>query len=243
MICINKILCGKFNKLLSAIDLNSIDLSIVYPPSEKINTPQKIKILLNQLNKITKHYGICCFLIENEINPISDIMSTDTLKYFLEIFDLDNKWHMFKTIIWVKKHKEFDNIEQKNFITPISYDETPFVFIFVLIKNNLELTTMNLKEKIQSLSIAQMKKNEITDDCWFIHPTSECHIIDKLPSKLVSRLLALFTKENDLVLDPFGEFGITPLVCKNQNRHFICIEENESSVIKSLERMKIIDQE
>jgi len=50
---------------------------------------------------------------------------------------------------------------------------------------------------------------------------------DFKPTFTLSQLLLMFTKENDIVLDPFMGFGSMALVCKLFNRSFIGIEQDE----------------
>ena len=54
----------------------------------------------------------------------------------------------------------------------------------------------------------------------FVHPTQK-------PVRLLERLLALVTNENDLVLDTFMGSGSTGVACINTNRNFIGIELDE----------------
>jgi site-specific DNA-methyltransferase (adenine-specific) len=53
-----------------------------------------------------------------------------------------------------------------------------------------------------------------------IHPTQK-------PVRLLERLLALVTKEGDLVLDPFAGSGSTAIACANTGRRFIGVEIDE----------------
>ena len=50
-----------------------------------------------------------------------------------------------------------------------------------------------------------------------IHPTQK-------PTRLLERLLALVSKEGDLVVDPFSGSGSTAIACMNSNRKFIGFE-------------------
>lgn len=50
------------------------------------------------------------------------------------------------------------------------------------------------------------------------------------PIKLIRELIRKYTKEGDLVLDPFCGTGVVPLVCKQLNRGFIGIELKQEYV-------------
>jgi DNA modification methylase len=55
------------------------------------------------------------------------------------------------------------------------------------------------------------------------------------PEKLVNRIIRIYTKEGDLVLDPFLGTGTTLEACRNTNRKGIGIELNEKFVKYALE--------
>jgi len=59
------------------------------------------------------------------------------------------------------------------------------------------------------------------------------------PIKLIRELIKKYTKEGDLVLDPFCGSGTIPLVCKQLNRKYIGIEINQEYYEKSIQRLSI----
>ena len=59
------------------------------------------------------------------------------------------------------------------------------------------------------------------------------------PIKLIRELISRYTKEGDLVLDPFCGSGTVPLVCKQLNRRYIGIEINPEYYAKSIQRLSI----
>jgi len=65
-----------------------------------------------------------------------------------------------------------------------------------------------------------------------IHPTQK-------PIDLFTWCLSKYSKENDLILDPFSGSGTTAIACHRMNRRFICIEKEEKYVKLSRERLKI----
>ena len=64
-----------------------------------------------------------------------------------------------------------------------------------------------------------------------IHPTQK-------PVRLLERLLALVSKEGDLILDPFSGSGSTAIAAHNLNRRFIGCEIDEEYYTLSADRLK-----
>lgn len=58
------------------------------------------------------------------------------------------------------------------------------------------------------------------------------------PEKLVNRLIRMYTKEGDLILDPFLGTGTTLEACRNTNRNGVGIELNERFIPHALEVTK-----
>jgi site-specific DNA-methyltransferase (adenine-specific) len=63
------------------------------------------------------------------------------------------------------------------------------------------------------------------------HPTQK-------PLKLIEKQIALYSNENDLILDCFSGSGTTAVACHNLNRRFICIEKDKEYFDASVERLK-----
>ena len=63
------------------------------------------------------------------------------------------------------------------------------------------------------------------------HPTPK-------PTKFIKEILEMFSKENDLVLDPFIGSGSTALACKDLNRSFIGFEIEKKYVELTKKRFK-----
>lgn len=66
---------------------------------------------------------------------------------------------------------------------------------------------------------------------WKPHPTQK-------PVRLLRYILDIYTKEGDLVLDPFVGSGSTAVACKQMKRHFIAVENNKEYVKISNERLR-----
>jgi len=62
------------------------------------------------------------------------------------------------------------------------------------------------------------------------HPTQK-------PVPLFEYLIKTYTNEGEIVLDNCSGSGTTAIACLNSNRHFICIEKDETYYKKSLDRI------
>jgi hypothetical protein len=65
---------------------------------------------------------------------------------------------------------------------------------------------------------------------WKPHPTQK-------PVRLLRYLLDLYTKEGDVVLDPFVGTGTTAVACKQMKRHFIAIDNDPEYVKMAQQRL------
>lgn len=87
---------------------------------------------------------------------------------------------------------------------------------------------------MQSISFGQNEKSIIKqgrEHYGTIHPTQK-------PPRLLERLLALVSKEGDIVLDPFSGSGSTAIACINSNRKYIGFEIDEEYYNASIERIQ-----
>jgi len=62
------------------------------------------------------------------------------------------------------------------------------------------------------------------------HPTQK-------PIKLFEQILLKYSKENDIILDPFAGSGTTALACMSTNRHYILIEKEPKYYDMILQRI------
>lgn len=69
-----------------------------------------------------------------------------------------------------------------------------------------------------------------------VTPAIRNHPSEK-PIRLISDLLNLKSKENDIVLDCFSGSGTTAIACHNLNRRFICIEKDKDYYEVSVNRL------
>ena len=130
------------------------------------------------------------------------------------------------------------SMKEKKFNAPYTFNFDDRVKRqFVLKKNNLahDIYGGTFKNKIYKEHIKteyeNYPKNTLYFDCGRgQHPTQK-------PVALFEYLIKTYTNEGELVLDNCSGSGTTAIACLNSNRHFICIEKDETYYKKSLERI------
>lgn len=224
-----------------------LDLSIVKPPYHSPNTDSKshvqfIKTIMEKITKLTKVGGICCLILSEDMTDKG--MDITEMQALLEIQNdpqISSKWIFPEKIIWVKSsQKATESLFPIEEGTLVSFDLTPFstIWILVRVQNENDSSNFDISNRINELKISEVKKQEMFDSMWFIPQKSETGYKDHIPKELILRLLMIFSKENNLVLDPFSGNGITAVACKTLSRHFICIDNNESNNSISKTRIK-----
>ena len=232
---VDRIICNDAKKLENFISADSIDLSVIIPPYHKLDTnPSKhidlIKNILRKLTKVTKLGGTCCLIISEDMDP-DQIMDLTEIRALIEVQDdpeIGQKWIFADKFIWVKSPKKaIESLNPRDDITIVSFEQTPFSTIVVLVRSDSDdYDELNISDRIKKLKISQAKKMEMLEPFWYIPPKSEKGYKDYFPKELILRLILLFSKEQDLILDPFAGHGITAVAAKTLNRHYLCVEKN-----------------
>ena len=219
------------------LDDNTVDLSIIKPPYYRLGSDPHthikfIRTILEKITKTTKVGGICCLII-----------SDDICKRFVDLskYVIGSKWIFSENILWVKNSENVTkSLLPMEDVTAVSFDLTPFSTIWIMVKseNDGDYVDLDISNRITKLKISEAKKQEMFDSMWFIPQKSETGYKDYIPKELILRLLMIFSKENDLILDPFTGNGITAVACKTLSRHFICIDKNKNNISISKTRIK-----
>ena len=112
----------------------------------------------------------------------------------------------------------------------VSFDKTHFSTIYILVRKGENVESPGILDRLESIRISEDKKTEISDTVWFVPFESIIGFRDHLPKEIILRLIIVYSKENDLVLDPFSGYGITAIVSKALKRHYFCIDTDEKKV-------------
>ena len=194
---INEIICGDCLEVMKGIPDGSVDLVLTDPPYGK-----KWGRGLN---------GIGVVKYKNEIREGLEWDNLISIDYFQEIFRISKNqiifganyyWSLFPStncfLIW-EKLGDFKRGKQVPF-SPVEMAWTSFKCV-----------------PKRYVRVVQGFYTESKDQR--VHPTQK-------PSELFIDILNDFSKENDLILDPFLGSGTTAVVCKQLGRRFIGIEIN-----------------
>lgn len=136
------------------------------------------------------------------------------------------------TIIW-KKNNSIPH--------PASYNRLNRIveFVYVLVRKN-ELKTFKCYKKITKTSEKGQNYYEIVDNFIIAKNNDERTDLNKATysTELCIKLLNTYSKENDLIYDPFMGTGTTGVACKTIGRNFIGSEISKSQVDYSNQRIK-----
>jgi DNA modification methylase len=263
------IVCEDSTKIGKIIPPNSVDLSIVVPPyislkdyystiqksSKKFHKSTEESITSTYLNfiedflkgiaNVTRPGGICCLILSNEIDPETDFIiptAQATIVKIMNPSDTTPNWQIDGQIIWVKSPREkVEPVNDTADTSSITFSETPYSMIYVLMKKGKNAESISILDRLWELRLSDDKKTEMSDFVWYIQPSSDKGYKDHIPKELAIRLVMLFSLENELVLDPFARHGVTAIVSKTLQRHFLCIEKNSSKVEKAKQRLTSIE--
>ena len=98
--------------------------------------------------------------------------------------------------------------------------DIPLKFSF----SNVEYAWTSFKTNAKLLSFITGQKGKV-------HPTQK-------PLDLITWEILNYSKDGDLILDPFSGSGTTAIACEKTGRRFICIEKNQDYFALSVERLE-----
>lgn len=184
--------------------------------------------IFNELDKILIKDGVILYnfsySIENPGLPYTMISSIISKTVFT----------VADTIIWKKSN---------SIPHPASYNRLNRIveFVFVIVRKK-EIKTFKCNKKIVKTSPKGQNYYEIIDNFITAKNNDESTEVNKatFSTEFCTKLLNIYTKESDVVYDPFMGTGTTGVACKIINRNFIGSEISENQVIYSNNRINNI---
>ncbi len=266
-IYLNQILCGDVKNILPLLPSNSVNLIVTSPPyadkrKNVYNTIPANKYvewflsITSELKRILKNDG--SFVLNIKEKADNGERHTYVLELILEM--RKQGWLWVEEYVWHKKNcypgkwpnRFRDAWERCLHFTKIKkfkmYQEAVMVPVGDWgedrLKNLSETDKIRDNSKTKS-GFGKNISNWLTRDK--VYPTNVLHLATEcsnknhsaaFPISLPSWFIKLFTKENDVVLDPFIGSGTTAVACLRLNRNFIGVEIKEEHCELAKERIK-----
>jgi DNA modification methylase len=194
MLDTNKIYCTDAIKGLKQLDDESIDLVLTDPPYGLSK-----KGITND-EDLRLYFQILpeCYRVLKKDSFFITFFST---KFIPEVFKNNPFTYHWQIVLYCP-----------NGSVRSSIGYTKFMSVFIFKKGNPEIKKQNKDIFVDSPGRMVEPLEGFID-----HPTPK-------PTKFIKEILEMFSKENDIILDPFIGSGSTALACKYLNRKFIGFE-------------------
>ncbi|KKU86772.1 MAG: methylase N-4/N-6 domain protein [Parcubacteria group bacterium GW2011_GWA2_47_9] len=244
----NKILCGDSEEILRKIPTDSIDIIITSPPynfgleykDDKKNDAvhwddyfKKIDTIWKECVRVLKPGGRLCLNVQplfSDYIPTHHLMSKQLLNYGL----------IWKgEILWEKNNYNCKYTAWGSWKSP-SMPYLKYTWEFV------EVFSKDTHKKVGDSSKADITGDEFKKWVyakWSIAPERNMKEYDHpamFPKELATRLMKLFSYQDDIVLDPFNGAGTTTLCAAETGRKYIGIDISPKYCKISEKRIKEI---
>ena len=207
---ITKIICGDALELIKKIPSQSIDLILTDPPYGITKEKIKNSESLDIFYKILPE----CYRVLKRDGFFITFFSTKRLP---ELF-VKNPFVYFWQFILCCPNASVRS--------PIGF--TKYMSCFVFKKGNPKIVKWN-----KDIFVDTPSRMIEPDEGYIDHPSPK-------PKKFIGEILKMFSRENDLVLDPFIGSGSTALACNLSNRKFIGFEISEGYCALSNQRINTV---
>ncbi len=195
---INKIILGDALKLIKSIPDNSVDAVVTDPPYGLNKSGIK-----NDAD-LTVFYNILpeCYRVLKDNSFFITFFST---KYLPKLFENNPFKYFWQIILYTPEGRVR---------SPIGF--TKYMLAVVFKKGNPKISLLG-----KDIFIDTPGKMVEPDEGFIDHPTPK-------PKHFIKEILRMFTRENDIILDPFIGSGSTAVACIQLNRKFIGFEIDRS---------------
>lgn len=254
---------------LKTLNDNSIDLTVTSPPYDNLRTYQGtcnwsfdiFKSIAQELYRVTKPGGIVVWIVGDAvINGGETGTSFKQALYFQEI-----GFKIHDTMIYHKNTSSFPaKIDSKRYTQIFEY---MFVFVKGKIRNDIKLIA-DKKNKWagwtnwgantnydkdgnlnKTTDIKPVPEFSLRTNIWKYNTSFNDKIVKHpavFPEQLAEDCILSWSKENDLILDPFMGSGTTAKMAMMNHRNFIGFELNEeyyNGILKRIEQFKNKEKE
>lgn len=195
---INKIILGNALTLIKFIPNNSIDVILTDPPYGLNKSGIKNDADLTIFYEILPE---CYRVLKND----SFFITFFSTKFLPRLFENNPFEYFWQIVLYCPEGRVR---------SPIGY--TKYMSVFIFKKGNPKVPHLG-----KDIFIDTPGKMVEPDEGYIDHPTPK-------PKRFIKEILKMFTKEKDVVLDPFIGSGSTAIACIQLNRKFIGFEIEKS---------------
>ena len=251
---INTVICGDNVEVMKSFEDGCIDLTVTSPPYDKLrdyngfefNFPEVAK----ELYRVTKDGGVVVWVVGDSVIDGSESgTSFDQATYFKHC-----GFKLHDTMIYQKDTSPFPESTR--------YNQT-FEYMFVFVKgkintfNGLREATKGYKPSksntyrdkegnMQPVKYEQGFEDKLRGNIWrysvgYNKSTQETAVFEHpatFPEKLAQEHIHSWSKEGDIVLDPFNGSGTTTKMAKILGRKYIGIDISQEYCTLAEERLK-----
>lgn len=205
---VNKIICGDSRKLIAKIPDGSIDAIITDPP---YGLGKRDIANDNDLSVFYEILPECYRVLKND----SFFITFFSTKRLPELFKHNPFTYLWQIILYCPEGRVS---------SPVGF--TKYMSCFIFTKGNPKII-----QRAKDIFIDTSGKMVEPDEGYIDHPTPK-------PKHFIKELLKMFTRENDLILDPFSGSGSVPLACYLTGRNFIAFEIKEEYCLLAHKRLE-----
>ncbi len=204
---IDKIICGDCRELIKNIPDKTIDAIITDPPYGLSK-----KDIMND-NDLSVFYVILpeCYRVLKDNSFFMTFFST---KYLSELFKQNPFTYFWQIVLYCPEGRVK---------SPIGF--TKYMSCVVFTKGKPKIVKRN-----KDIFVDTPGKMVEPDEGYINHPTPK-------PKHFIKELLKMFTKEGDIILDPFVGSGGVTMACYQTKRRFIAFEIKKEYCVLAYQRL------
>ena len=200
--------------------------------------------IFGQVFEVTREGGCCCIVIGDEVVdgklvPLPSLLLSELVN--LENEDEPGKWRLRDVIVWHKvtsgRNGSGNRCGMFIKIPRPGYYRANIMHEYILVLQKGRRVASRSQGKIP---LNRVVKRELANSIWNIAPVppgTTSHPVP-FPEEIPWRLIRLFTKKGDLVLDPMNGSGQTTKVAHGMDRQYVGLDVEKTYVDEAKKRLK-----
>jgi len=205
----------------------------------------EMKEIFSEVRKVTMPGGFCCIVIADELSegvllPLPSLL----LSKLLDLSDEEEGWHLRDMIIWNKvtagrsgagnRFGQFVKIP-----VPTRY-RANIMHEYIIVLQKGKKARFLLKDIKPAIPLNRAMKRQVALSVWDITPVPPNVIKHPavFPEQIPWRLIHMYTKPGDVILDPMCGSGQTVKVANNLKRNYIGVDIRKAYATLAKKRAK-----